>query len=69
MIKIDKLYFLMMNIYLILGLKFFNFPMLNNNPELKSMYSASDDNTEVLYLSDATATISSFTDAPIIYNF
>ena len=43
--------------------------MLNNNPELKSMYSASDDNTEVLYLSDATATISSFTDAPIIYNF
>ena len=43
--------------------------MLNNNPELKSMYSASNDNTEVLYLSDATATISSFTDAPIIYNF
>lgn len=43
--------------------------MLNNNPKLKSIYSASDDNTEVLYLSDATATISSFTDAPIIYNF
>lgn len=43
--------------------------MLNNNPELKAMYQANDDNTEVLYLKDATATIYSFTDAPKIINF
>ena len=43
--------------------------MLDNNPELKSMYSAADDNTEVSYLEDVTATISSFTEAPTIYNF
>lgn len=38
--------------------------MLNNYPELKSMYSAEDDNTEVLYLKNVTATFSSFTAAP-----
>lgn len=43
--------------------------MLDNNPELKSMYKADDENTEVLYLTDVTATISSFTKAPITYNF
>ena len=43
--------------------------MLDNNPELKAMYQANDDNTEVLYLKDATATIYSFTEAPKIINF
>lgn len=43
--------------------------MLNNNPELKSMYSADDDNTEVLYFQNATATIYSFTEEPIKYEF
>lgn len=43
--------------------------MLENNPELKSMYSADDDNTEVLYLKDVTSTISSFTKAPVSYKF
>lgn len=38
--------------------------MLNNYPDLKAMYSATDDNTEVLYFKNATATISSFTAAP-----
>jgi len=38
--------------------------MLDNYPHLKKMYSADDDNTEVLYLKDATATFSSFTAAP-----
>lgn len=43
--------------------------MLNNNPELKSMYDADDDNTEVLYLEDVTATITSFSKEKIVYNF
>ncbi|MCR5481968.1 MAG: pyridoxamine 5'-phosphate oxidase family protein [Clostridia bacterium] len=38
--------------------------MLDNFPELKAMYSAEDDNTEVLYFKDAVATFSSFTEAP-----
>lgn len=38
--------------------------MLDAFPNLKSMYSATDDNTQVLYLKDATATISSFTSPP-----
>ncbi|MGN0136079.1 pyridoxamine 5'-phosphate oxidase family protein [Anaerotignum sp.] len=38
--------------------------MLDNYPSLKKMYSPTDDNTEVLYLKDATATFSSFTEAP-----
>ena len=32
------------------------------NPSLKSMYSAEEDNTEVLYFESATAVISSFTE-------
>ena len=38
--------------------------MLEKHPELKFMYSADDDNTQVLYFKDATATFSSFTAAP-----
>jgi uncharacterized pyridoxamine 5'-phosphate oxidase family protein len=38
--------------------------MLDSYPGLKDRYSAEDDNTEVLYFKDATATFSSFTDAP-----
>ncbi|AFA48292.1 pyridoxamine 5'-phosphate oxidase family protein [Acetobacterium woodii] len=38
--------------------------MLDAYPSLQKMYSASDDNTQVLYLKDATATISSFVDEP-----
>ena len=34
--------------------------MLDAYPHLKNMYSAEDDNTEVLYFEDATATFSSF---------
>ena len=43
--------------------------MLDQNPNLKAMYSADDDNTEVLYFEDATATISSFTAAPRTITF
>jgi len=43
--------------------------MLDNYPHLKRMYSATDDNTEVLYFEDATATISSFTEAPVVIKF
>ena len=35
--------------------------MLEAYPNLKAMYSATDDNTQVLYLQDAVATFSSFT--------
>ena len=38
--------------------------MLDAYPSLKGMYSAEDDNTEVLYFKDATATFSSFTEPP-----
>ncbi len=43
--------------------------MLDNNPILKNMYSADDDNTEVLYFKNAKATISSFTEAPVVIEF
>ena len=43
--------------------------LLENYPYLKRMYSASDDNTEVLYLKDATATFSSFTAEPKMIKF
>ena len=43
--------------------------MLDNYPSLKAMYSAEDDNTEVLYFTDATATFSSFTEPPKVVNF
>ncbi len=43
--------------------------MLNAYPDLKAMYSATDDNTEVLYFKDAVATLSSFTAAPKVVKF
>ena len=43
--------------------------MLDNYPSLQAMYSAEDDNTQVLYLKDATATFSSFTAAPETVQF
>ncbi len=43
--------------------------MLNNYPELQSMYSAEDGNTEVLYFEDATATFYSFTEEPKVIKF
>ena len=43
--------------------------MLDANPELKGMYSADDDNTEVLYFDKAKATFSSFTEPPRIMEF
>ena len=43
--------------------------MLDSYPSLKAMYSAEDDNTEVLYFTDATATFSSFTEAPRTIHF
>ena len=43
--------------------------MLASYPELQAMYSAEDDNTEVLYFVDATATFSSFTEAPKTVRF
>lgn len=42
--------------------------MLAAYPNLQSMYSATDDNTEVLYFENATATFYSFTDAPKTIN-
>ncbi len=43
--------------------------MLDAYPSLQQMYSPEDDNTEVLYFKNATATFSSFTDAPRTVNF
>jgi uncharacterized pyridoxamine 5'-phosphate oxidase family protein len=43
--------------------------MLAAYPSLQRMYSATDDNTEVLYFKDATATFSSFTEAPKTVKF
>ena len=43
--------------------------MLDANPELKSMYSADDDNTEVLYFANGKATFSSFTEPPRVIEF
>ena len=43
--------------------------MLDAYPNLKGMYSADDDNTEVLYMKDATATFSSFAGAPEVEKF
>ena len=43
--------------------------MLEAYPMLKGRYSADDDNTEVLYFKDATATFSSFTEAPKTVTF
>jgi len=43
--------------------------MLDAYPNLKNMYSATDNNTQVLYLKNAVATISSFTGAPKVIKF
>lgn len=43
--------------------------MLDAYPHLKAMYSAEDENTEVLYFQDATATFSSFTAEPKVVTF
>ena len=43
--------------------------MLDAHPELKSMYSAEDDNTQVLYLKDAVARFYSFSGEPKITKF
>lgn len=43
--------------------------MLDAYPDLKGMYKAEDDNTEVLYFKNATATISSFGAAPKTITF
>ena len=43
--------------------------MLDAYPSLKNMYSADDDNTEVFYFKNATATFSSFTEEPETVNF
>ena len=43
--------------------------MLDKNESLRSMYNENDDNTIVLYLRNATATISSFTSDPETFTF
>lgn len=43
--------------------------MLESYPELKKMYSAEDENTQVLYLKNATATLSSFAAPPKVVKF
>ena len=43
--------------------------MLEHYPDLKAMYSADDDNTEVLYFKNATAIFSSFMEAPKVVKF
>ncbi len=40
--------------------------MLDANPNLRSMYDENDDNTCVLYFTEATATISGFSGEPVI---
>ena len=42
---------------------------LEKMPQLKAMYSADDDNTQVLYFRNATATFSSFTQPPETFCF
>ena len=43
--------------------------LLDANPILKNMYSADDDNTEVLYFENAKATFCSFTEEPRVVEF
>ncbi|MBR5111556.1 MAG: pyridoxamine 5'-phosphate oxidase family protein [Clostridia bacterium] len=43
--------------------------MLEKMPALKAMYSPDDDNTQVLYFKNATATIASFSGAPETFTF
>lgn len=43
--------------------------MLDAYPNLRGQYDENDPNTQVLYLKDATATISSFTAEPVVIKF
>lgn len=43
--------------------------MLDKNPDLRGMYNENDDNTIVLYLQNAVATLSSFTHEPETFQF
>lgn len=43
--------------------------MLDKMPTLKAMYSADDDNMQMLYFKNATATFSSFTEEPEVIQF
>ncbi len=43
--------------------------ILDAYPDLVGMYKAGDGNTVVYYFKDATATISSFTEAPVVIKF
>ena len=43
--------------------------MLDKMPQLKAMYSADDDNMQMLYMKNAVATFSSFTEAPETVRF
>ena len=43
--------------------------MIEKYPDLKAMYNPDDDNTQVLFFKDATATFSSFTAAPEEFTF
>ena len=43
--------------------------MLDAYPSLQNMYSADDENTEVFYFKNATATFSSFTHEPEVVKF
>ena len=43
--------------------------MLEKMPSLKGMYSADDDNMQMLYFKNAVATFSSFTEAPETFTF
>ena len=43
--------------------------MLDAYPNLRGMYSEDDGNTQVLYMKNAVATISSFSGAPVVIKF
>ena len=43
--------------------------MLDAYPNLRRMYDENDGNTQVFYMKNATATISSFTNAPVVIEF
>ena len=43
--------------------------MLDAYPNLRGMYNENDGNTQVLYMQDATATISSFGGTPVVIEF
>ena len=43
--------------------------MLDAYPNLRRMYNENDSNTQVFYMKNATATISSFVNAPVVIEF